>query len=161
MKLYIRRSGTDPNVPFEIFDGLQNLLYVVGFQGESGRQRYLMTTPEGLCVSEIARNHILMQYFTVRCRTGFYILLPHVKDYFSFRIYGSAYRFGGDLAAGRFSLFDVDKSTVMTQKKCWTRSGEGYELELFRPDDEHLALSVALCAALYIVSAEEDPVYSD
>ena len=39
--------------------------------------------------------------------------------------------------------------------------GEGYELELYRPEDEHFALSVALCAALYVVSVENDPLLSD
>ena len=65
------------------------------------------------------------------------------------------------MASGEFSLFDVDKSPVMTQKKCWTKFGSGYELELYLAEQEHFAICVALCADIYLASAQQDPVLSE
>ncbi len=160
MKLYIKRISSSGNELFMILDELGTLKYTVSAISERMKQRIIISDTSGNAVSEIIHKEFVMRYFTVRCRKGFYVLLPYMKRCFYFKIYGSTYRFAGDMTSGRFSLFDVDKSPVMTQKKCWTSFGEGYEIELYIPEQEHFALSCAVCADLYLSAAEEKPVLS-
>ena len=158
MKLYIKRDASADGGGFEIYNALGELKYSVFVSTERQKQQLLIKTADGSAVSEIFHKAFLMRYFTVRCKTGFYILIPNLRPCFSFKIYGSTYRFAGNVASGRFSLYDVDKSPVMTQKKCWTRFGDGYEIELFNEEQEHFALSCAVCADLFISAAAEDRV---
>ena len=159
MKLFLQRIVSD-DVGFQIYDDLGNCRYNVSVETESSRQRAIITGDSAVPVSEIVHKSFFMRYFTVRCQGGFFVLLPSMRDCFSFRIYGSSYRFAGDVSSGSFSLFDVDKSVIMTQKKCWCRYGDAYELNIFVPEDEHLALSAAICADLYISAAESSTVLS-
>ncbi|MBQ9461478.1 MAG: hypothetical protein IJU51_06145 [Clostridia bacterium] len=159
MKLFLKRIFSD-EAGFQIYDDLGNCRYSVTVETETRRQRILINGDSAVPVSEIFHKNFFMRYFTVRCQRGFYVLLPSVRDCFSFRIYGSSYCFAGDIASGRFSLFDVDRSVIMTQKKCWCRYGDAYELNILVPEDEHFALSVAICAAIYISASETSTVLS-
>ena len=159
MKLFLKRVLSD-DVGFQIYDDLGNCRYSAIVETESSRQRIILTGDSVVPVSEILHKSFLMRYFTVRCQAGFFVLLPSMRDCFSFRIYGSSYRFAGDASSGSFSLFDVDKSVIMTQKKCWCRYGDAYELNILVPEDEHFALSVAICADLYISATEASTVLS-
>ncbi len=158
MKLYIKRDISADGGGFEVYDGLGAMKYSVSLLTERQKQQLIIRQVSGKAVAEIYNKAIFVRYFTVRCSTGFYILMPNLRPCFSFRIYGSTYRFAGDLSSGRFSLYDVDKSPVMTQKKCWTRYGNGYELEIYNEEQEHFSLSCAICADLFITAAEEDMV---
>lgn len=158
MKLFLIRNTSPDGGGFAIFNSLGQPKYTVSLYSERQKQQLIMNNTGGMTVSEILHKFFLMRYFTVRCNTGFYILVPDMRPCFSFRIYGSTCRFAGDIASGRFSLYDVDKSPVLTQKKCWTRFGDGYELELYNGELEHFALSCAVCADLFISAAAEDRV---
>lgn len=160
MKLFISRDNSDGTAAFIIFDELGFSKYTVTVVSEKRKQKMLILDSERNPVSEILHKQFVMDYFTVRCRSRLYVLVPYCKECFSFAVYGSTYRFAGDISAGSFSLFDVDKSPVMTQKKCWSKYGSGYEVEIYLEDQEHFALSTALCADLYISAAKEDPIYS-
>ena len=161
MKLFIRRETSGGTAVFGVFDELGYLKYTVESSAEKRKQRMLILDSKKRPVSEILHKQFVLDYYTIRCGSRLYVLVPYCKECFSFAIYGSTYRFGGDISSGEFSLFDVDKSPVMTQKKCWTRFGEGYELELYLANQEQFALSVALCADLYLSASQKDPVLSD
>ena len=161
MKLFIRRETSGGTAVFGVFDELGYLKYTVESSAEKRKQRMLILDSKKRPVSEILHKQFVLDYYTIRCGSRLYVLVPYCKECFSFAIYGSTYRFGGNISSGEFSLFDVDKSPVMTQKKCWTRFGEGYELELYLANQEHFALSVALCADLYLSASQKDPVLSD
>lgn len=161
MKLFIRRDSSDRTAEFEVFDELGFSKYTVTLSSEKRKQKMLLIDSEKRPVSEILHKQFVLDYFTVRCGSRFFVLVPYCKECFSFAIYGSTYRFGGNMASGEFSLFDVDKSPVMTQKKCWTKFGSGYELELYLAEQEHFAICVALCADIYLASAQQDPVLSE
>ncbi|HCA56071.1 MAG TPA: hypothetical protein DEO95_11475 [Ruminococcaceae bacterium] len=160
MKRYIRREYAEEGPGFGIYDETGMLLYRLTQEEDKHRKRLYLSDTNDRRLAELMHKQLMVHYFTIRCSSGFYVLIPAVKECFVFYIYGSTYRFAGDIAAGRFSLFDVDKSPVMTQKKCWTVGGDGYEIELYLPEQEIFALCVALCAALYIAAAEESAVPS-
>ena len=154
MKRYMKREVFNGALGFTVYEETGQVLYRVKQEDEQRRQKLLIFDEKDRLLSEVMRKQFMMQYFTIRCQTGIYVLIPNIKEYFMFLIYGSTYRFAGNMAEGRFSLFDVDKSPVMTQKKCWTTYGDGYELELYVPEQEIFSLSVAVCAALYRSAAE-------
>ncbi len=154
MKLFLKWSGQQT---LDILDDRERPQFTAQIHTEPTKQKIVITTVDGKAVSSIVHNHIIVHHFTVRCVNRIYILIPKFADCFSFTIYGSTYRFAGNILSGRFSLFDVDKSPIMTLKKCWCAVGDGYEMELYRPEDEALALSVAVCAVLYASATNEKP----
>ena len=160
MKLFVKRVFSEDGTGFRIFDESGDCRYTVNVETEGNKQRITILNTSEIPVSEIYHKQFLMRYFTVRCQAGFFILLPVIRDCFSFRIYGSSYRFAGDITTGRFSLFDVDKSPIMTQKKCWSKYGDAYELNICVPEDEILSISVALSADMFIAAGGESTVYS-
>lgn len=159
VKLFIRQMTSGEGTSFTVLDEQGRVRYTVPVETEKRRQR-LQILSGVMPVAEIVHRRLIVQYFTVRCDEHFYALVPYQKEFFTFAMYGSSYRFAGNMAEGRFSLFDVDKSPVMTQKKCWGAYGAGFELQIYREDREVFSLAVALCAAMYLSAAEEDPVLS-
>lgn len=162
MKLFLKRNDSEDGAGFTVFDEKGYSKYTVDIITEKTKQRItIKNNSTDKIVSEILRKELVIKYFTVKCRGRIYILVPYLKDCFTFMIYGSTYRFAGDVNSGRFSLFDVDKSPVMTQKKCWSPYGDAYELELYDEIQEYFSLSVAVCAAMFISSAETGMLFSE
>ncbi len=161
MKLFLKRNDTDDSVSFTVYDESANPRYNISISTDAIRQKMLMEDPAGTVVSEITHSEIVLSYFTIRCGGRMYALTPHIKEYFYFTIFGSSLRFAGNIETGRFSLYDVDKSPVMTQKKCWGKFGSGYELKIYKSAQELFAISCAICADVYMSVLNEDPVFSD
>ena len=161
MKRYIRREYAEEGPGFGIYDETGMLLYRLTQEEDKHRKRLYLSDTNDRRLAELMHKQLMVHYFTIRCSSGFYVLIPAVKECFVFYIYGSTYRFAGSLGRGRFSLFDVDKSPVMTQKKCWSRFGDGYQLEIFREDQELFALSCAVSAAMFLAAAESSTVLSE
>ena len=152
MKFFLKRSGGG----FDILDESAYLKYTVSVRTDRTKQKIIIKRCDRKLVAEISNRKFLFRYFSVRCRGHFYILVPMATDCFAFVIYGSTCRFLGDISSGRFSLIDVDKSPVMTQKKCWGKFGEGFELEIFSQEQKLFSLCCAVCAAMYISASEEN-----
>ena len=138
----------------DILDESAHLKYTVLVMTDRTKQKIIIKNLNQKTVAEISNQKLVFRYFFVYCKGHLYILVPMIKEYFAFIIYGSTYRFLGDIAAGRFSLIDVDKSPVMTQKKCWGKFGDGFELEIFNDEQKLFSLCCAVCAALYISASE-------
>ena len=153
MKFFLKSSDKG----FEILDGAARLKYTVSVKTDRNKQKIIIKNSDKKTVAEIFRKQLVFPYFSVRCKGHFYVLVPMIKDCFVFVIYGSTYRFLGDISAGRFSLIDVDKSPVMTQEKCWSKFGEGFEINIFNEEQKIFSLCCAVCAAMYISSSETDP----
>lgn len=158
MKLFLKRETTDETICFTVLDESAVLQYSVRVFTDKNRQKLLLQDSSHHTVSEILHKNLVVQYFALRCCGRFYVLLPYQKECFAFAIYGSTYRFLGNLSEGRFSLIDVDTTPLMTMKKCWGKFGDGYELELHCPDQEIFALSCAVCTALFVAAAERSTV---
>ncbi len=154
MKLFLKRDEQN----FLILDQSGNLKYNAIVTTENTKQRIVAENADGIPQSVILHKNSLIRHFSVRCCGKMYILVPVTGECFAFAIYGSTYRFTGDTANGRFSLYDVDKSPVMTQKKCWSKFGDGYELKIYSEKEELFAVSVAICAAVFLSSAEENAI---
>jgi len=150
MKFFLKRADRG----FDILDESAHLKYTVLVITDRNKQKIIIKNLNQKTVAEISNQKMVFRYFSVKCKGHLYILVPMIKEYFAFIIYGSTYRFLGDIAAGRFSLIDVDKSPVMTQKKCWGKFGEGFELEIFSDEQKIFSLCCAVCAALYISASE-------
>ena len=112
----------------------------------------------GELLSTVRYNTFMLSYFSVRCGKRMYVLVPCFGRQFAFAIYGSTFRFAGSLASGSFSMINSDGETVMTQKKCWTAHGDGYELDIRDEKYEEFMLSVALCADICLALGEGDAV---
>ncbi len=147
MKLFLKRTEEGG---FCFLDESARELYNVKIETSGSKQKITLADNEGMIFSNVTHRLIPVDNFTVRCNGKIYILLPQNTDCFSFKIYGSSYAFCGDMISGSFSMFDVDKTAVVTMKKCWSRIGDGYELHLYSENNAALALSVCVCAAMYI-----------
>ena len=161
MKLFLVRDTSDENSGFMVFNESAYPKYKAYVHTDRTKQKIIISDSSGYKVSEIVHKNLVIDHFSVRCGGRLYVLVPYVKNCFTFMIYGSTYRFAGDILAGRFSLFDVDKSPVMTQKKCWSRFGSGFELEIYYTAQEVFALSAAICAAMYNSASETSPLLSE
>ena len=150
MKFFLKRADQG----FEILDESAYVKYTVSVKTDRNKQKIIIKNLNKKPVAEIFNKKLVFRYFSVRCRGNFYILLPVIKDCFAFIIHGSTYRFLGDMASGRFSLIDVDKSPVMTQKKCWGKFGEVFEIEIFNEEQRLFSLCCAVCAAVYMSASE-------
>ena len=150
MKFFLKSADRG----FDILDESAHLKYTVLVMTDRTKQKIIIKNLNQKTVAEISNQKLVFRYFSVKCKGHLYILVPMIKEYFAFIIYGSTYRFLGDIAAGRFSLIDVDKSPVMTQKKCWGKFGDGFELEIFNDEQKLFSLCCAVCAALYISASE-------
>lgn len=158
MKLFLKRESADGEVGFSVMSESAVQLYTVLVHTEKTKQRIRIIDGQGNTVSDIVRKELVLQYFTVRCCGRIFVLVPYNNECFMFMIYGSTYRFAGDLSSGCFSLIDVDKSPVMTQKKCWSKFGDGFELKIYDEEQTPFAISCALCAAMYLLANEADPI---
>lgn len=150
MKLFLKRDTSGEKAGFVILDETGFEKYIVTVKGDKTKQKIIIRTPEKKIASEILNKDLVIRYFSLKCNKRFYVLVPFVQERFAFAIYGSTYRFLGDMEQGCFSLIDVDKSPVMTQKKCWGKFGDGFEIQIFNEEQEIFSLSVAVCAAMYI-----------
>ncbi len=153
MKLFLKRDGGG----FLVLDKSGHEKYTVSVLSGT-KQKITVEAPDHTILSTIANKNMVLRYFSIKCSGRLYVLVPCMGERFAFVIYGSTYRFAGSIADGCFSLFDVDTSPIMTQKKCWCRFGDGYELNLYNDEQEIFALSVAVCAAMYVSSSDEAPV---
>ncbi len=157
MKLFLKYNGGYGDAGFDVLDETACLKYSVSVQTEKNRQKIIIKNLNQQIVAEIFNKNLVIRYFSVRCSGHLYVLVPIIKECFAFIIYGSTYRFLGDISAGSFSLIDVDKSPVMTQKKCWSSFGDGFELHIFNAEQELFAVSCAICAAMYLSAADSKP----
>ena len=156
MKLFIQR-GAGQNDGFTVYNEKGEPIYtaVVKLSGILGMTMYDRSNHT---VSDIRLNNLVLNYFSIRCCHRMDILIPCLNKRFAFAIYGSTYRFMGSLSDGRFSMLDSHGDTVMTQKKCWTPHGDGYEIEITDRKYTLFMLSVALCADIYITLSENNPL---
>lgn len=158
MKLFLKRDVSDISSRYVVLDDCGNQKYIVTGSNNPSRQKLILSDNEGEKMSEISLYNLVATYFMIRYDKHIYALVPCVRENFAFLIYGSTLRFLGNIAQGSFSLVDVDKSVVMTQKKCWGKYGTGFELNILDEQQEIFALSVAICADMYISAAEKNPV---
>ena len=156
MKFFIKR-GTACLDGFTIYNGNAEPVYTAYVEASSSL-RITMKDSDGQNVSVIKFNNFVLNYFTIRCSRRFYALVPCINNQFSFAIYGSTFRFIGSIADGRFSMLNSDGEVIMTQKKCWTQQGEGYEINITDGQYHIFMLSVALCADMYIALTESHPI---
>ena len=152
MKFFLKRADSG----FDILDESAHPKYTVSVKTDRNKQKIIIKNHDKQPIAEIFNKKLVFPYFSVRCKGHFYVLVPMVKDCFAFVIYGSTYRFLGNLSSGRFSLKDVDKSPVMTQQKCWGKFGDGFEIEIFNNEQRLFSLCCAVCAAMYISASESN-----
>lgn len=148
MKLFLKRDTIDERAGFIVFNSRAVPEYTVTAEAANGLKLTVLDE-NGELLSVIRYNRLMLNYFTIRCDKRFYVLIPCLQEHFAFAIYGSTYRFAGDLAEGSFSMLTADGEIVMTQKKCWCKYGEGYELNIHDEVHELFLLSVAVCADMY------------
>ena len=153
MKLFLKRDTIDEKSGFMIYDNKGLPKYSVTSEAGNGMKLALFDSV-GQQHSLIRYNTLMLNYFTVRCEKRFYVLLPVMNKQFTFAIYGSTYRFT-EVAGDQFCVTASDGSPVMTQKKCWCRYGDGYELEIIDEAHEILLLSIAVCADMYLTITEK------
>ncbi len=152
MKLFLKRDSGELSSRFIVFDEKGNEKYIVTGKTSTSKQVMYISDKKDNKLSSITLWNFVGRYFSVKCAKRLYALVPYMNEQFGFMICGSTFVFAGDISSGRFSLIDVDKSPVMTQKKYWNNSGDGFELDIFNDDYEIFSLSVAICAAMYILA---------
>ncbi len=158
MKLFLKR-GTDEGEGFTIYNTHAEPVCAAEMNFSSSIHIELRNEDRVL-LSSIKFNRLMLDYFTIRCDHRFYVLIPIIGNHFSFAIYGSTFRFAGNLADGCFSMFNAKGEIIMTQKKCWAQHGDGYELEIKDEKYRLLMVSTAICADLFIALSEPRTAYS-
>ena len=154
----MKRDTSDISSRYVVLDDCGKEKYIVTGKSISSKQRLIVSDGENTKLSEIILNSLVATYFMIKCDKRIYALVPCINEQFAFLIYGSTLRFFGNISEGRFSLIDVDKSVVMSQKKCWGKYGTGFELNILDDEQELFALSVAICADMYISATENSAV---
>ena len=154
MKLFIKR-GTSEIDGFTIYTEKGEPCFAADVRAEPSI-RITLRGRGGELLSTIRFNTFMLSYFSVRCGKRLYVLVPCLGRRFAFAIYGSTFRFVGNLSDGRFSMLGADGETVMTQKKCWTAHGDGYELDIKDERYEIFMISAALCADICLALGESD-----
>lgn len=156
MKLWMKR-GTASGDGFTIYN--HHAEPVCNAEIDAGANiRIELRNEDRMLLSSIKFSRLMVNYFTIRCEHRFYVLVPCMGSPFSFAIYGSTYRFAGNLADGCFSMFNAKGETIMTQKKCWTPHGDGYELDIKEEKYYLFMLSAAICADLFLAVSEPGAV---
>ncbi len=154
MKLYLKRNTTDEGISFNVYDKNENIVFNAVSSIDSSLKMSIESR-SGEPFSMIRLNTLLFTYFTIRCRRHFYVLVPCVRDTFSFAIYGSTYRFTGNIITGSFIMTNSNGECMMKMEKTLTRNGdEAFELEILDSDHKMFLISSAICAASYQVIAE-------
>ena len=154
MKLYLKRNTTDEGISFNEYDKNENIVFNAVSSIDSSLKMSIESR-SGEPFSMIRLNTLLFTYFTIRCRRHFYVLVPCVRDTFSFAIYGSTYRFTGNIITGSFIMTNSNGECMMKMEKTLTRNGdEAFELEILDSDHKMFLISSAICAASYQVIAE-------
>ncbi len=152
MKLYLKRNTTDEEMSFNVYDHNENIIFDVRNSIDS-KMKMSLESKSGDPFSQIRLNTLLFTYFTIRCRHHFYVLLPYVREKLYFSIYGSTYKFSGNIFTGSYAACDAEGKIMMTMERTHTISGsEAYELNI--NDDEHkiFLISCAICAASYQIA---------
>lgn len=158
MKLFLKRDVSDISSRYVVLDDSGKQKYIVTGTNSTSRQKLKLSNANGEKMSEISLYSLVATYFMIKYDKRIYALVPCMNERLAFLIYGSTLRFFGDIAQGRFSLIDVDKSVVMNQKKCWGKYGTGFELNIIDEKQEIFALSVAICADMYLSAADKKAV---
>ena len=154
MKLYLKRNTTDEGISFNVYDKNENIVFNAVSSIDSSLKMSIESR-SGEPFSMIRLNTLLFTYFTIRCRRHVYVLVPCVRDTFSFAIYGSTYRFTGNIITGSFIMTNSNGECMMKMEKTLTRNGdEAFELEILDSDHKMFLISSAICAASYQVIAE-------
>lgn len=154
MKLYLKRNGKEEGIGFNVYDSNEKIIFDVVNSIDSS-MKMTLESRMGDPFSVIRLNTLLFTYFTIRCRHHFYVLIPCVRDTFSFAIYGSTYKFGGSIITGSFKMTDSSGNVMMTMEKVLTRNGdEAFELNIYDSDHKMFLISSAVCAASYQVIAQ-------
>ena len=152
MKLYLKRNTTDEEMSFNVYDHNENIIFDVRNSIDS-KMKMSLESKSGDPFSQIRLNTLLFTYFTIRCRHHFYVLVPYIRENLYFSIYGSTYRFSGNIFTGAYAACDAEGNIMMTMERTHTISGsEAYELNI--NDDEHkiFLISCAICAASYQIA---------
>lgn len=158
MKLFLKRDTSNETSRFLVFDDMGKEKYIIVGKSKNSKQTMFLSDKSENKLSTITLFEFSMKYFSIKCDKRLYILMPYIKDKFAFIIYGSTFRFMGDMISGRFSVIDVDKSIIMTQKRCWNKNGEVFEINISCEEQEIFILSMAICAAMYITYNGTHPV---
>ncbi len=156
MKLFIKR-GCAYCDGFTVYSEKGEIVCTAEVKANTSIQIFLRDSSSAL-LSSMRYNTFVLNYFSIRCGKRMYVLVPCVGRHFAFAIYGSTFRFTGSLADGSFSMLNSGGETIMTQNKCWTSHGEGYELNISEDKYAVFMISVALCADIFLALSESDPV---
>lgn len=154
MKLFIKRGAADSD-GFTIYNDKGEPCCTAEVRADPS-VRISLRGSGGELLSAIKFNTFMLSYFSVRCGKRMYVLVPCFGRQFAFAIYGSTFRFAGNLSDGSFTMLDPDGKTVMTQKKCWASHGDGYEINIYDEKYKIFMLSVALCADICLALGEGD-----
>ena len=155
MKRFIKQTTEAGSIAFYVLDEFGQTVYLTEETVFQHKRLIALTTPEKTLISSIQYKSLVMRYFTIRCLSGYYLLLPLLNENFSFMVCGSSYTFAGEMSSGRFSMMNAEKMPVMTMKKVWSAFGEGFETEIFSESEEAFLLSSAICAATYLTLTEK------
>ena len=109
--LFLKYNGSYGDYGFEVLDETAYTKYTVSVKTEKNKQKVIIENLNKQKIAEIFNKNIVFRYFSIKCTGRFYILFPVLKEYFEFIIYGSTYRFAGDISQGNFSL--IDGSSVL------------------------------------------------
>ena len=153
MRLFLKRNNIESGIDFTIYNHLEKILFNVTRSADAPVKMKIESCT-GETFSLIRFNTFMFTYFSVRCARHLYVLVPCVRESFAFAIYGSTYRFSGNLSLGEFIMKNADDKVIMTIKKVMTSSGEAFELEIDDNENRLFMISAAVCAASYQVIAE-------
>ena len=148
MKLFIKRSVSPDEVCFNIFDELSNQKYRACLIGSKSVFKIIIVDGAKNAVLKIRKIPLAASSaFVFKARRKKHITLLTVTSSkgISGYFYGNNWHIQGNLAAGCFSIIDVDNTAISNQiKHC-----DYIELEVCNSENELFCIATAVCASLF------------
>lgn len=146
MKLYIKRSVSPDKSCFNVFAELGNEKYNVTFAGKKPVSKIVISDCNNNTVLTIRRIPIVgAQTYVFKAGKSHLTFVALIsQSSIVGHYYGNNWHISGDIATGCYSIIDVDKSVISTQKKLADYS----ELTINNDKDELYCVATSVCINL-------------
>lgn len=160
MRLIIIQDKEDYRACFRVLDGSGEEKYrVTGERNQKGATLCVQDRQSVVMAMLRQRNFLFLSGYSISVSGN--NCASVIQNLYSMRtllrVRGADWSLRGDLRLRSFDVLDENHSVVMSHAKRWGVWGDGYELNIFRPECELLCLCIALCID-YAVPLEEGSV---
>lgn len=146
MDFYLNRHTGAGETLFDVFDTAGTLLYTVeGEWGSFGGKLYLRDSSGTECAKITCMGiHGLCKYSVHIEEKECLRVTQNMASEHSIRLSKTEWSLRGDLLTRSFDVVDGEAQVRMTHAPCWTARGDSYGIQVERPEDVPVCLSLSV-----------------